>query len=356
MQDIFVKVKSGEYRKQPINNVTFPLLKGLIRGKKSPFVTVDATKQIPGYGKIRVTVDSEDDIEYLQKDADGNLVEVDQVTAIPGPMKIVEAPVEDKETPEERHARLEKQFGRIGNLAQMALDSKIRGVVISGAPGLGKTYEAEDVLEKAQAEWEEQGAPWPLVEIVGGVTSAIGLYQLLYHHRNRGQVLLFDDCDRVFFDEDSLMIMKRVLDSGKKRTVHWNTESHVLRNNQIPRHFEYRGSVMFITNRCLTNVTTPKIAEHLKAIRSRCHFLELRLDTADIFTRIEQVIANGMLDEYDLPDEAPGEIVQFMKDNVNRLHELSLRTVLKVADYYGPPTSSGETWQELAESTTLVPK
>jgi hypothetical protein len=48
--------------------------------------------------------------------------------------------------------------------------------------------------------------------------------------------------------------------------------------------------------------------------------------------RIEQIVKDGMLNDYDLTDEAKTEVVEFIKENRAHMRELSLRTVLKVAD------------------------
>jgi hypothetical protein len=57
-----------------------------------------------------------------------------------------------------------------------------------------------------------------------------------------------------------------------------------------------------------------------------------------------------MLDKYEFDDAGKAEVVSFVKSNVHRLRELSLRTVLKIADLkHGFP----DRWQSVAEVTCM---
>jgi hypothetical protein len=66
--------------------------------------------------------------------------------------------------------------------------------------------------------------------------------------------------------------------------------------------------------------------------------------------RIKQIVADGMLDCYEFEPIQKDEIVNFIMDNRARLRELSLRTVLKVADLRKSFTAN---WQAMAEVTVM---
>jgi hypothetical protein len=66
--------------------------------------------------------------------------------------------------------------------------------------------------------------------------------------------------------------------------------------------------------------------------------------------RIKQIVSDGMLDSYEFEDTQKDEIVNFIMDNRARLRELSLRTVLKVADLR---KSFASNWQGMAEVTVM---
>jgi hypothetical protein len=162
---------------------------------------------------------------------------------------------------------------------------------------------------------------------------------------------VFDDCDSVLLDDLSLNILKAALDSGSKRMIHWNTDSHMLRREGVPDSFEFKGGAIFITNIKFENVRSKKLKDHLEALESRCHYLDLTIDTErEKVLRIKQIVEDGMLDTYEFEPEVKDEVVNFIIDNRSKMRELSLRTVLKVADLR---TSFAEKWKEMAAVTVM---
>ena len=134
--------------------------------------------------------------------------------------------------------------------------------------------------------------------------------------------------------------------------IHWNTDSHLLRREGVPDSFEFKGGAIFITNIKFDHVKSKKLRDHLEALESRCHYLDLTIDTErEKILRIEQVVNEcGMLAKYEFEPYQALEVVDFVKANVHRLRELSLRTVLKVADLkHGFP----DKWRAVAEVTCM---
>jgi hypothetical protein len=134
--------------------------------------------------------------------------------------------------------------------------------------------------------------------------------------------------------------------------IHWNTDSRLLRSEGVPNSFEFKGGAIFITNIKFDHVKSKKLQDHLEALESRCHYLDLTIDTQrEKVLRIKQVVNEcGMLDSYDLDDAAKVEVVEFVDANKDRMRELSLRTVLKVADLR---SSFPAKWQSVAEMTCM---
>jgi len=174
----------------------------------------------------------------------------------------------------------------------------------------------------------------------------------LYEFSDAGSVLVFDDCDSVLMDELSLNILKAALDSGKRRTIHWNADSNLLHKQGIPNKFDFKGGVIFITNLKFENIRSKKLQDHLGALQSRCHYIDLTMDTEhDKYLRIRQIAESGALfTGYDMTKEQEKEILQFMKDNSKRFREMSLRTALKLADLR---KSQPNRWQRVAEVTIM---
>jgi len=183
-----------------------------------------------------------------------------------------------------------------------------------------------------------------------GAASAIGLYKLLFEYANEGSVLVLDDCDSVLYDETSLNLLKAALDSSPKRFLSWRSESTVLRREGIPDRFEFKGSIIFITN-LKFEATRGKIKDHLDAIMSRCHYLDLTLDTMrDKFLRCKQIVKDGMLQEYMFSSQEQDQLLEFIFDNRSKLREMSLRMVLKIADL---KKMNGNKWQRYVEMTCM---
>jgi hypothetical protein len=125
-----------------------------------------------------------------------------------------------------------------------------------------------------------------------------------------------------------------------------------LRSESIPDRFEFRGAVIFITNIKFQHVRSKKLRDHLAAIESRCHYIDLEMDTIrEKILRIKQIVAEGMLDKYNFTEEVKDEVVNFVIDNAAKLREISLRTVLKMADLRKVFPNS---WMKMSETTLMV--
>ena len=257
------------------------------------------------------------------------------------------------ETDDEIMTRLANRFEILEDMTRAVKKGDVRSMIVTGPPGVGKSFGVEKVLARHDvfADVANDGK-LKKYEVVKGAMSAIGLYKKLYEFSDKKSILVFDDCDSVLLDDLSLNILKAALDSGKKRMIHWNTDSRSLSQEGVPNSFEFRGGAIFITNIKFDHVKSKKLQDHLEALESRCHYLDLTIDTErEKLLRIKQVVTEcGMLDSYDLSDEAKLDVVEFVDVNRARMRELSLRTVLKVADLR---VSFPDKWKAVAEVTCM---
>jgi predicted AAA+ superfamily ATPase len=257
------------------------------------------------------------------------------------------------ETDEEILDRLRARFEILDDMTRAVKRGDVRAMIVTGPPGVGKSYGVEKVLSKhdvfANVAQDEKLKKY---EVVKGAMSAIGLYSKLYEYSDKKSILVFDDCDSVLLDDLSLNILKAALDTSKKRMIHWNTDSRLLRSEGVPNSFEFKGGAIFITNIKFDHVKSKKLQDHLEALESRCHYLDLTIDTErEKLLRIRQVVTeHGMLDSYELTDQARLDVVDFVDANRDRMRELSLRTVLKVADLR---VSFPDKWRAVAEVTCM---
>ena len=328
-----IYVMEGLYRNRRIENTTFPLVKGYQPYPHKPggFVTVhidDMAKYQAPADKIRISVSAE---SMLRDKAPEE-----------------RAPESDEEVIE----RMRKRFAILDDMTKATKRGDVRAMIVSGPPGVGKSYGVETVLDR-YGTVSTLGNTAPKYEVCKGAMSPIGLYCKLYKLAAKDNVIVFDDCDSILLDDLSLNILKAALDSKKTRRICWNTDSHMLRREGVPDTFEFAGSVIFITNIKFDNVRSKKLRDHLEALESRCHYIDLTIDTLrEKLLRIQQIVKDGMLNNYALPEGTQQEVVQYIWDNKRRLREISLRTVLKIADL---AKAFPDTWRDMAGSTVLKP-
>jgi DNA-binding NarL/FixJ family response regulator len=252
------------------------------------------------------------------------------------------------ESDEQIVERLRSRFQVLQDMTQAVKAGTVRAMIVTGPPGVGKSFGVEEVLSR-QDLFNTLGNKKPKYEIVKGAMSALGLYSKLYEFSDRGNVVVFDDCDSVLLDDLSLNILKAALDSSKKRTIAWNTDSRMLRQEGVPDRFEFKAGAIFITNIKFENVRSKKLQDHLAALESRCHYIDLQMDTdREKVLRIKQITEDGMLETYDFENDEKTEIVDYIIENRAKMRELSLRTVLKVADLR---KSFPMSWKQMAEVT-----
>ena len=133
-----------------------------------------------------------------------------------------------------------------------------------------------------------------------------------------------------------------------------SSDLRILRQEGIPDSFNFNGSVIFITNLKFDGMKSQKLRDHLDALQSRCHYLDLTLDTMrDKVLRIKQIAKDGELfADYDFDPAVQDDIIEFMDENKNRLREMSLRMALKIADLRNMSVTN---WKRLAETTCMKP-
>ena len=256
---MLINIKQGSYRNSPIFDTVFPMVKPVNIGKKGMFVTVDARALLgEDKGAVRVLLEGPDAFEYVGGEA-------------PGPMPVAVKAAKPVETTEEAMDRIRKRFAILDQMTDAVANGVVRGLIVSGPPGVGKSFGVEKILDEYEAMHKLSGGKDARTEVVKGAMSPIGLFQTLFNNSREGDILVFDDCDSILFDEICLNMLKAVLDSGKKRTISWKSESNALRREGIPDRFDFKGGCIFITNVNFENVRSKKIQDHLQALMSRCH-------------------------------------------------------------------------------------
>ena len=327
-----IRIKNGTYRlrgkETDMTGMVFPMAKEFTLGTSGGAVTVDSTT-VTGLPKrnIKIKMTGPEDYELVGAEVKANVTEESDA-------EIVE--------------RIRERFDMLKDMTKAVKKGSVRAMIVSGPPGVGKSHGVEEVLDR-YATMEFMGGA-KTHEVIKGAMSPIGLYCKLFNMADKGKVVVFDDCDSIFQDDLSLNILKAALDSKKNRWIHWNTDSFKLRNEGVPDKFKFEASAIFITNMKFDKVKG-KLREHLEALESRCHYMDLTIDSdKDKVLRIKQVVQDGMLDDRKLSDVVKLDIMDFVEINKSKLRELSLRTVLKVADL---AEAFPNKWEAMAENTVM---
>lgn len=225
----------------------------------------------------------------------------------------------------------EEKFSVYRKLLQGLAQGSISHLFVRGAPGLGKSYEAEQILsaavtKKACRFHRETGHITPL-----------NLYNKMYDYRNHW-ILMFDDCDTAFDNDQCLNILKAGTDTRPKRTISWGSTGR----KPVASSYVYEGSLLIITNKDLST-------EKYKAVVDRVIYYELTLTAEEKVCRILTALRSKAKDPLFSPyiDQVSAWII----DNCADIGEsISIRTAVKALEL---ARFNRDHWQELAKSTLL---
>jgi hypothetical protein len=273
----------------------------------------------------------------------------------------VEVTTKDEEkhlSDEQILGRINKRFGIMNRMVKGMLDGAVRSMIVFGAPGIGKTYDIEQALMKAETESNLY------FNILKGTCSAPGLYQTLYHARHGGIVVL-DDCDSIFADEQAFNILKSALDSTGKRIISWNklskwvydaanvSEDDIGEDDiRVPNKFEFEGGVIFITNVDFMEKAEKESrnSPHFKALLSRSLYLDLTLKSQrSRIIRVRDVFMNSMRKAENFTVAQGEEVLNYVLENSDRLREFSLRSMKLICSLF----KMGSDWKDTVEFTMM---
>ena len=177
-----IKILEGTYKIRgkdvDLSGMVFPLVEEFKVGAKGGYVTVDG-KAVAGFPDRAIKIMCSGTHAY--EDA--------------GKAKSTKR----EETDEETIERMRERFEMLEDMTRATKKGDVRAMIVSGPPGVGKSFGVEKVLGKHDliAQLGDRPAKY---EVVKGAMSAIGLYCKLYKFADKDNVIVFDDCDSVFAD------------------------------------------------------------------------------------------------------------------------------------------------------------
>ena len=196
-------------------------------------------------------------------------------------------------TPEEIQAqeKLEKEgkdpkqaFKEMAVYVKTVISGLQPGVIICGAPGVGKTYR---IMKQLEAAGYRDGHN---MEIIKGKATPRQLYLSLYNYKEKGNILVIDDADALVgpkAPEDCINMLKAALDSTSTeegRKVSYRVTGTLYDDDgvEIPKTLYYKGGVIVITNYSAGQLDT--------ALRGRTFVQELDFSNEQLLQVIEGMI------------------------------------------------------------------
>lgn len=224
---------------------------------------------------------------------------------------------------------INKRFSFLEKSVAMVATGIQNSVIICGAGGLGKSYTVLKTLKNLG--YDESGEGHRSFKVVKGFSTAKGLYRLLYE--NNDKILVLDDCDSVWKDNNSLNLLKSALDSYETRVISWNSERM---DEDLPSSFLYTGKVIFITNLSESQLD--------QAVRSRCLFIDVSMSRDDIIERMKVITSS---DEFlpGISDDSKRKAIQFIEKNIKIIRNISLRTLVNITKI---AETGSDDWEEMA--------
>lgn len=260
-------------------------------------------------------------------------------------------PTVKQETDEEIIMRISSRFETLRKIVHSICQGKLHSLIVTGAGGLGKTYTVTEI-----AEHYKEHKNLNVVVVSGGVVTPVNFVKLLWKTRTKGSVLIMDDSDDILDEPEALTLLKGALDTSKVRKVAWMSESHILAKEGIDPIFQYEGAIIFVSNinfQAYIDAGKGKRLPHLQALRTRFHYLDLKLHTdREIVLWIEHMICKNhiLVSQKGVTHDQEMEILKWMLAHRTQLASLSIRTALQIADYM---TSEGSGWKQLAKDMIL---
>lgn len=206
--------------------------------------------------------------------------------------KDVSVVVRDDKSVEEAEVKFEQErknpdqaFKEMKGYVKTVIKGLQPGVILCGAPGIGKTYRVLQQLKAAGYKKDEN------LHIIKGKCTTRNLYLDLYHFQNKGELVLIDDADSLVgpkAPEDCINILKAALDSTTDddggRTVSYRVSGKLVDDDDqpVPKEFSYRGGVIVITNYAVGQLDT--------AIRGRVFTQSLDFTTEQLLQIIKDIM------------------------------------------------------------------
>jgi len=244
---------------------------------------------------------------------------------------------EMKESLRKSLASYEKKISLIRRMTEGITTSNVRGLVISGTPGIGKSF---NVLSKLD---ELKGPNKLQVLISKGHVTPYQVYKMMHDHSGPECILVFDDCDDVLDNTQSLNLLKAATEYAKHRYVTWNSTLNGSTN--LNDKFEFKGKIIILTNKRLND------NPHYGAFIDRVHYFDMKCTFEEKLAKI-MTIAKDICNVI-TPNDDCHDIIRYLIDNKNRINQdrFSIRNFIKLAEM---KALFGDGWEDCVDTLENV--
>jgi hypothetical protein len=262
------------------------------------------------------------------------------------------------QTDAQRIARILERFDIMWRLTRGVVNGIHKSLIISGAAGVGKSYNVTDLLSQAASGDGQHGLAQITYDVFSGSKMTnLSMFIALYQNRHKNAVTLIDDSDSIYESEDTLNLLKSALEDKPVRRLRHPTQAPVLKSMGIDETgFDYEGSMIFITNKnmqAMIDAGKNRMVPHFKALQSRSIYMDLQLHSIpDLVVWVDYMITKKQIlqQKFGITPSQETEALDWIKANARNLRELSIRTAEHIAKFM---LNDYARWEQFARVTLL---
>ncbi len=147
---------------------------------------------------------------------------------------------------------LEKKFGMSLEdkleMVRMGVRTVTRGHktsrLITGVPGVGKSY---SVMDELKAESNEDETAFDLVYVTGGLKDARTFYQFLSENNDKKKLIVFDDVNTILKDKECVEILRCACENEAQRIITFS-DNVLAKNKRHKEKLKFHSKIIIITN------------------------------------------------------------------------------------------------------------
>lgn len=253
---------------------------------------------------------------------------------------------------DKRRYHLDRHYTQLRKFVKGACQDKFH-LIVNGDPGMGKTEITNEIVEVyAEAQ------PFS----ISGTISPVKLFGKFQDAKGKGSVLVIDDTDKILEDQESLEILKGVLDTQKDKIVSWDKYSTAISKANKVTEFIYEGRCIIITNKFIRTAPdqNPTIQQQrVLPVLSRCHYFKAGVPSNQWKMEAIKMHVDGYDSEFDdyhyelrcfkgVSKTKQRSIVNWLDKNQDCVRELSFRVCARLVNLCN---QEPDFWEEMALSS-----